>query len=198
MTEQIKILKQWNIQNVSSKYRLSLNGIEWFLMWRSFVYTQSFAQQWFGVWAQARSLRMWFIIKRVNWMINSPDWIHSCRFEAAQLHLFLLHFSQSCASLCFVGFKIKQWCLVKMLKTKVTAMLIRQRYEYYKLLLRLVLWYICVTRNLIRHLTSRLLYLIVSVDINEITRDFYFVQYNSETQQEYDNKLKVFIFCLFM
>ena len=85
-------------------------------------------------------------------MINSPDCIYSCRFEAAQLHLFS-NFSQTCAPLCFVGFKFKQWCLVKMLKTKVTAILIRQRYEYYKFLLRLVLWHICVNRNLIRHLT---------------------------------------------
>jgi len=39
-----------------------------------------------------------------------------------------------------------------MLKTKVTAMLIRQRYECYKFLLRLVLWHIFVKRNFIRHL----------------------------------------------
>jgi len=40
-----------------------------------------------------------------------------------------------------------------MLKTKVTAILIKQRYEYYKSLLRLVLKHISVNRNLNRHLT---------------------------------------------
>jgi len=40
-----------------------------------------------------------------------------------------------------------------MLKTKVTAILLKQKYEYYKFLLKIVLWRICVNRILNRHLT---------------------------------------------
>jgi hypothetical protein len=110
LSVQLKISTQQNIQDISSKYRLSFDWTKCYLMCRYSAYIQSITQQVFGVSAQ-KKIRKWFVVKQGICMINFLASTDNYRLEGEQF-LYLLQF---CAFFV-IRFKLKRWSVVKMLK----------------------------------------------------------------------------------